>query len=220
MCFSYACEFGEDACKTVNPTSPSQRIGRHAAGGSDEPGAAIERANPAPGNLGRVPGLGTDGDPGPSCSHPHWRDVCATTEHTIGEGARLLAGGSAPNRPDDSCGIRPTLLDDMQNNSVAGQEEIRGPVPSVLEHDAFDQGMEMLNGTEFMLTSALFSDRNALFQHLRAESRNGMIHVNRRTVPDNNMPFGGIRNSGVGTNSVGPTAVNFHTSEHSACLAC
>ena len=58
-----------------------------------------------------------------------------------------------------------------------------------------------------------------LLQRFLAESQNGMMHVNHGTVPDNNMPFGGVKNSGVGAYSVGPTAVNFYTSEHAAYIA-
>ena len=130
-----------------------------------------------------------------------------------------MAGGSAPNRPEDGYSYRPNILGDVRHDSIAGQEEIFGPVLSVLEYDTFDQAMEMLNGTEFGLTSTHFFNRNDLIQRFLAESRIGMIHVNHATVPDNNMPFGGIKNSGVGAYSVGPTAVNFHTSEHSAYVA-
>ena len=90
---------------------------------------------------------------------------------------------------------------------------------SLIEYENFDQAMAILNGTEYGLTSALFSNRNDLVQRFLAESQNGMIHVNHGTVPDNNMPFGGIKHSSVGAYSVGPTAVNFYTSEHSAYIA-
>ena len=60
---------------------------------------------------------------------------------------------------------------------------------------------------------------DSLVQRFLAESQNGMMHVNHGTVPDNNMPFGGVKNSGVGAYSVGPTAVNFYTSEHAAYIA-
>ncbi len=165
------------------------------------------------------PGLDADSDIGPLCNLPHWHDVCTTTEKAISEGARALAGGAAPNRPEDGYYYRPTILGDVAHNSIAGQEEIFGPVLSVIEYDMFDHAMDILNGTEFGLTSALFSNRNDLVQRFLAESQNGMIHVNHGTVPDNNMPFGGIKNSGVGAYSVGPTAVNFHSSEHSAYVA-
>ena len=232
--YTYEYESGEDAYETVNPASPSERIARYAIMASDELGAAIERANAAHRDLAAEtkdiltasasamrlgPGLEADSDLGPLCNLPHWTDVCAKTERAISEGAKALAEGFAPNRPDDGYDYRPTILGDLQHESIAGQEEIFGPVLSVLEYDTFDQAMKMLNGTEFGLTSALFSNRNDLIQRFLAESQNGMMHVNHGTVPDNNVPFGGIKNSGVGAFSVGPTAANFYTSEHSAHVA-
>jgi len=165
------------------------------------------------------PGLEADSDIGPLCNLPHWNDVCDLTAKAISEGAKPLTGGSAPGALEDGYFYTPTILDDVQHDSIAGQQEIFGPVLSVLEYETFDQAITMLNGTEFGLTSALFSNRNDLIQRFLAESQHGMIHVNHGTVPDNNMPFGGIKNSGVGAYSVGPTAVNFYTSEHSAYVA-
>ncbi|KMW59132.1 Aldehyde dehydrogenase [Candidatus Rhodobacter oscarellae] len=165
------------------------------------------------------PGLDETSDLGPLCNLPHWRDVCEVTDKAIAEGARALTGGAAPGGPEDGYFYSPTILDNVQHHSIAGQQEIFGPVLSVLEYETFDQAIEMLNGTEFGLTSSLFSNRNELVQRFLRESQNGMIHVNHGTVPDNNMPFGGVKNSGVGAYSVGPTAVNFYTSEHAAYIA-
>lgn len=175
----------------------------------------VEKANA----MKMGPGMDESSDIGPLCNLGHWQSVCEMTERAIAEGARPLAGGSAPNRPEDGYYYRPTILGDVRHDSIAGQEEIFGPVLSVLEYDSFDRAMEILNGTRFGLTSALFSNRNDLVQRFLAESRNGMIHVNHGTVPDNNMPFGGIKASGVGPYSVGPTAVNFYTSEHAGYVA-
>ncbi|MEM6984944.1 MAG: aldehyde dehydrogenase family protein [Pseudomonadota bacterium] len=165
------------------------------------------------------PGLNEDSDMGPLCNLPHWKDVCDVTDKAIAEGAKPLAGGSALGDPDDGYFYKPTILGDVAHGSTAGQHEIFGPVLSVIEYSDFDEAMQILNGTAFGLTSALFSNRNDLIQRFLAESQNGMIHVNHGTVPDNNMPFGGIKDSGVGAYSVGPTAVNFYTSEHSAYVA-
>ncbi|MDA7599323.1 aldehyde dehydrogenase family protein [Alphaproteobacteria bacterium] len=169
--------------------------------------------------------LGDPMDPatnmGPLCNRQHWQEVTATTATAIAEGAVALAGGHAPDGAGDEGGYyyRPTILGDVAHDSTAGQVEIFGPVLSLLEYDDFDEAMQILNGTEFGLTSALFSNQNSLVQRFLAESQNGMMHVNHGTVPDNNMPFGGIKNSGVGAYSVGPTAINFYTSEHAAYVA-
>lgn len=166
-------------------------------------------------------GMEPDTQMGPLCNLEHWNGVRGATGKAIEEGARPIAGGSAPEGagPEGGYYYRPTVLDNVRHESAASQVEIFGPVLSVLEYEDFDQAMEMLNGTRFGLTSALFSDSNALVQRFLRESRHGMMHVNHGTIPDNNMPFGGIKDSGVGAYSVGPTAVNFHTSEHAAYVA-
>jgi len=155
---------------------------------------------------------------GPLCNLPHWQGVCAHTAKAISEGAVPLAGGMATDGagPEGGYFYKPTILSNVAHDSTGSQVEIFGPVLSILEYETFDQAMEMLNGTEFGLTSALFSNNNSFVQRFLQESQNGMLHVNHGTIPDNNMPFGGIKNSGVGAYSVGPTAVNFYTSEHSA----
>ena len=158
---------------------------------------------------------------GPLCNHQHWQKVTGLVEKSIAEGAVALAGGKPAEGSGKEGGyfFQPTILGDVQHDSTAGQVEIFAPVLSVLEYDTFDEAMAMLNGTEFGLTSGLFSNNNAYIQRFLAESQHGMLHVNHGTIPDNNMPFGGVKNSGVGAYSVGPTAVNFYTSEHSAYLA-
>ena len=169
--------------------------------------------------------LGNGMDPatqmGPLCNGPHFDGVAKTVAQALSEGATPLAGGAVADGagPDGGYFYKPTILSDVTHESTASQVEIFGPVLSLLEYDTFDQAMEMLNGTEFGLTSALFSDSHSLVQRFLRESQNGMLHVNHGTIPDNNMPFGGVKNSGVGPYSVGPTTVNFYTSEHAAYLA-
>ncbi len=158
---------------------------------------------------------------GPLCNLPHWDSVIANTAKAISEGAKPLVGGAAADGagPEGGYFYLPTILANAKHESTASQVEIFGPVLSIIEYESFDQAIKMLNGTEFGLTSALFSNENATVQRFLRESKNGMLHVNHGTIPDNNMPFGGIKNSGVGPYSVGPTAVNFYTSEHAAYVA-
>ena len=77
----------------------------------------------------------------------------------------------------------------------------------------------MQNDTVYVLTCRLFSDTRARVQRFLDESRNGMLHVNNGTVPDVNMPFGGMKHSGVGPYSVGASVAAFYTIEQSAYLA-
>ena len=166
-------------------------------------------------------GMKADSTMGPLCNKGHFGDVVSNTQKAISEGAVALAGGAPQEGAGDEGGyfFAPTILDNVAHDSIAGQVEIFGPVLSLMPFDSFDEAIHIMNDTEFGLTSALFSNQNSLVQRFLAESQNGMLHVNHGTVPDNNMPFGGVKNSGVGAYSVGPTAVNFYTSEHAAYIA-
>ena len=112
----------------------------------------------------------------------------------------------------------PTVLRDVTSDNPVAQEEIFGPVISVLTYETLDEAMQLLNGVEFGLTAALFSSDITVIDRFIAGSESGMIHVNHGTTPDSNMPFVGIRNSGVGACSVGPGAAAFYTTEHAVYL--
>lgn len=136
------------------------------------------------------------------------------------EGAKAIAGG-APARVrgfEEGYFYAPTVLAGVTPRMGVAREEIFGPVISVLAYDSLDEAFTILNGVDYGLTSALFSNDNAVIQRFVDESENGMIHVNHGTIPDSHMPFGGIKASGVGAYSVGPSAVSFYTTEHSVYI--
>ncbi len=153
-------------------------------------------------------------------SEAQFRKVSAMVEAGVAEGARVLAGGKAAKLPglEDGYFYEATILGDVTPGMSVAREEIFGPVISVLAYDTVDDAFDILNGVEFGLTSALFSNDLALVQRFIAQSETGMLHVNHGTVPENHMPFGGIKHSGVGAYSVGPSAANFYTTEHSVYI--
>ncbi|MBL7251800.1 aldehyde dehydrogenase family protein [Alloalcanivorax marinus] len=158
---------------------------------------------------------------GPLCNAAHFDSVRAATARAVDEGATLVTGGESATVAGCEGGYfyQPTLLDNAGASTTASREEIFGPVLSVLAYDSADQALSILNDTEYGLTSSLFSDSHALIQRFLDESRNGMLHVNNGTVPDVNMPFGGMKHSGLGAYSVGASASAFYTIEQAAYLA-
>ena len=138
----------------------------------------------------------------------------------VAEGARVVTGGcvAKPAGLGDGFFYTPTILADVTPRMRVAQEEIFGPVISLLAYDSLDTAFDILNGVDYGLTSSLFSNDNAIVQRFVDESENGMIHINHGTIPDNHMPFGGIKNSGVGAYSVGPSAASFYMTEHSVYL--
>ena len=164
--------------------------------------------------------LGDGMDPattmGPLTNEAQLNRVSAMVAAGVSEGARPIAGRETP--AGKGYFYRPTILTDVTPQMSVAREEIFGPVISVLAYDSLDEAMAILNGVEYGLTSALFSNDNAVIQRFVDESEAGMIHVNHGTIPDNHMPFGGIKSSGVGAYSVGASAAGFYTSEHSVYI--
>lgn len=136
------------------------------------------------------------------------------------EGATVLTGGSTVVVEGCDAGLffAPTVLDDVRSETTAAREEIFGPVISLMVYDTLDDAIRILNEVEFGLTASLFSNDSRAIARFIDECETGMIHVNHGTTPDSNMPFGGIKASGVGAYSVGASASAFYTTEHSVYL--
>lgn len=136
-------------------------------------------------------------------------------------GAKVLTGGQKLTLPEAPEGqfFAPTLLATDDPENPASRDEIFGPVLTITRFDTDDEALTLANGTDYGLTSAIFTDRLAFAQRAMAELQTGMIHVNHGTAPDDNMPFVGVKASGLGTGSVGPSTLDFYTTEHAAYVA-
>lgn len=155
---------------------------------------------------------------GPLINSSQLERVAGFVERALAEGARAATGGahaSVESCPEGHFYL-PTVLTGVTPQMEAAREEIFGPVLTVTAYRNFDEALGILNGVEYGLTSSLFSNDSTVIQRFLDESQNGMLHVNHGTIPDDHMPFGGIKSSGVGAYSVGPSVVQFYTTEHSA----
>ena len=157
---------------------------------------------------------------GPLTNETQLGRVKAMVEAGLKEGAKPLVGAGEARLQGLEGGYfySPSILADVVPDMSVAREEIFGPVISVLRYRTLDEAFSILNGVEYGLTSCLFSNDQRVIQRFIDESQNGMIHVNHGTVPDNHMPFGGVKNSGVGAYSVGLSAAQFYTTEHSVYL--
>ena len=157
---------------------------------------------------------------GPITHRAQLEHVKAAVRQASADGAEVLAGGAETQIDGCEGGyfFAPTVLDGVRADSAAAREEIFGPVISIIEYETLDEAIGILNGVEFGLTAAFFSDDAKAISRFVDECQTGMLHVNHGTVPDSHMPFGGIKASGVGAYSVGPSAAVFYTTEHSIYL--
>lgn len=156
---------------------------------------------------------------GPLVSAGHRERVGEMVTKAIAEGARAVVGAKNASVADtDGFFYEPTILVDVPPRGIAAREEIFGPVISILVYDTLDEALELLNDVDYGLTAALFSNDHRAIERFVDQAQTGMLHINHGTIPDDHMPFGGIKNSGVGAPSVGASAANFYTTEHAVYL--
>lgn len=135
------------------------------------------------------------------------------------EGCTIAYGGKRLTTPEHKNGhfMQPTIFTDCKPNMRTSQEEIFGPVVSVIKAKHFDDAIKIANGIEFGLSSAIFTqDVNLAYRAFR-DLETGLTYVNAATIgAEAHMPFGGMKSTGNGHREGGWEAYEFY-SETKAC---
>lgn len=116
------------------------------------------------------------------------------------EGARLVLGGGAPDVPElaDGFFVEPTIFADVTANMRVAQEEIFGPVLSVIRWSDETELMRQVNSVEYGLTAAIFTRDLATAHRAAASIDAGYIWINNASLHFPGAPFGGVKQSGIG----------------------
>ncbi|MEV1025252.1 aldehyde dehydrogenase [Streptomyces sp. NPDC050264] len=115
----------------------------------------------------------------------------------VADGARLVTGGGRPEGLDTGFYLEPTVFAGVDNQWTIAQEEIFGPVLSVIPADDEEHAVELANDTVFGLNATVFTNDNDRAHHVARRIRAGTVgHNGYRTDP--RMGFGGFKQSGVG----------------------
>lgn len=122
-----------------------------------------------------------------------------------GEG-RLLTGGQAIGTPEQGFYLQPTVFIDVAPDSRLAQEEIFGPLLSVLRASGFDHALAIANNTEYGLTGAVYSASPENLNRARSEFHVGNLYLNRKCTGAMVAahPFGGFNMSGTDSKAGGP----------------
>jgi aldehyde dehydrogenase (NAD+) len=124
--------------------------------------------------------------------------VVSYIERGIAEGARVAAGG--PQRPaglDGGCYVRPTVFADVTPDMTIAQEEIFGPVLSVIGYSSEQEAVAIANGTPYGLAAAVWSADQDHAVAVARQLRAGQVEVNGGAF-NVAAPFGGFGQSGYG----------------------
>ncbi len=161
-------------------------------------------------------GLRDDVDMGPAVDRTQWRTDLEYIEVARAEGARLVTGGGVPTTfaVDGSDGffVAPTIFDGVTPDMRIFKEEVFGPVLAVAEAETLDDALRAANAVEYGLTASIFTQDITQVLRFVEECETGMVHVNEPTVGgEAQLPFGGIKATGVGAREMSEEGLNFFT---------
>ncbi|MGR3198231.1 MAG: aldehyde dehydrogenase family protein [Paracoccus sp. (in: a-proteobacteria)] len=146
-------------------------------------------------------GLGhPDADLGAMASAEPLAKTRAHLEDALAKGARLLAGGAAPEGDEYARGhfFRPTVLGDCNHQMLVMTEETFGPLVGVAPYDDLDEAIRLANDTPYGLASYAYLRDLTQLQRLSAGLDYGNVAVNNVDAGIMNAPYGGRKQSGVG----------------------
>ncbi|MCC6623034.1 MAG: NAD-dependent succinate-semialdehyde dehydrogenase [Deltaproteobacteria bacterium] len=135
-------------------------------------------------------------DLGPLASDEARRHLQQQVDESIAQGARCLLGGRIPSGP--GWFYPPTVLSDAPAASPAGQDELFGPVASIVRARDLEHAIELANATAFGLGASVWTREEAEIERALAQLRAGAVFVNGMVRSDPRLPFGGRGDSGWG----------------------
>jgi acyl-CoA reductase-like NAD-dependent aldehyde dehydrogenase len=135
---------------------------------------------------------------GPLASQAQVDRVTGYIQKGIDEGAKLVTGG--PERPEgleQGYYVRPTVFSEVRNDMTIAQEEIFGPVLSILPYDSEDDAVQIANDSPYGLSGGVWAGDQERAKAVARKIRTGQIEVNGGAF-NPNAPFGGYKQSGYG----------------------
>ena len=146
-------------------------------------------------------------------SKPHMEKVLSYIELAKEEGGTVLTGGERVILPapyHEGYYVRPTVIEGLAYDCRTNQEEIFGPVVTIMPFDTEDEVLMMANSTEYGLAATLWTSDLKRAHRMADQIESGIVWVNAWLVRDLRTPFGGVKSSGVGRDG-GWEALRFFT---------
>ena len=136
------------------------------------------------------------------------------------EGGEILHGGKRPSLEspfDEGSFLEPTIVSNLDYQSRTATEEIFGPVVTLHKFEKDEDAVEMANCTEYGLAGSVWTSDSARGKSLAEKIETGMVWINTWLHRDLRVPFGGVKNSGVGTEG-GRWSLSFFSQPVNICV--
>jgi aldehyde dehydrogenase (NAD+) len=188
----------------------ASRVGIHKSVYKEFTSRFVERAQ----KLKVGNGLNPSVEMGPCINEQQLDTVISYVEIGKKEGAKLLTGGRRLDSGAHAKGWfhEPTVFGDCSTQMRISQEEIFGPVVSLIPIDDLDKGIEVANGVPYGLSASIYTrDVNRAFTALQ-ELYTGIVYINAPTIgAETHLPFGGAKQTGNGHREAAIAAIDFFT---------
>jgi aldehyde dehydrogenase (NAD+) len=147
----------------------------------------------------------TVGDPadrktavGPMATQKQYERVQSYIRKGVEEGARVLVGGEGrPDGLDAGFFVKPTVFVNVKNDMTIAQEEIFGPVLSVITYNSDEEAIRIANDSKYGLHATVIGTDMTRARRVASQLRAGRVVINNMT-DDSQAPWGGFKFSGVG----------------------
>ena len=126
------------------------------------------------------------------------------------EGAKLEFGGDTPAKLKKGAYVNPTLFTGVKNGMTIAQQEIFGPVASVIEFNGVDEAIKIANDTIYGLAGSIWTENLGRAVRVSRAVQSGVLSVNSHSSVRYWTPFGGMKASGLGR-ELGPDAAEHFT---------
>ncbi|MBT7896687.1 MAG: aldehyde dehydrogenase [Flavobacteriales bacterium] len=161
-----------------------------------------------------------DSNLGAVVSKNHMDNILSRIEDAKKLGGRVLIGGNRKYLSGDLAKgyyIEPTVIEGLSYDCSINQEEIFGPVLTIIPFNNEEQLIMMANSTKYGLSASIFTENISKGHRVAAAIKSGVVWINTWLLRDLRIPFGGMKQSGVGREG-GFKSLEFFTEPKNVCL--
>ena len=162
----------------------------------------------------------TSTDIGAVVSEGHMDKILGFIESAKADGGRILSGGDRvriEGRCADGYFIAPTVIVGLPPGCRVNQEEIFGPVVTVMPFDSEEEALRIANSTRYGLSATVWTENLSRAHRMARDIKTGIVWINTWLLRDLRTPFGGTKSSGIGREG-GFEALRFFTEEKNVCI--
>ena len=159
-------------------------------------------------------------DLGAVVSKQHLKKILLRIKDAEDSGGRVISGGKALSlggRISSGYYMAPTIIENTQYTDPINQEEVFGPVVTIMPFNSELEVVKMCNHTNYGLAASIFTNNLSKAHRIAAKINFGLVWINTWLLRDLRIPFGGMRQSGLGREG-GYHSLNFFTETKNVCL--